>query len=126
MDAEDSTSRTGPRTARTGGEQLARLVVLAPGGSLALAGRLDVRVAADVRVELAEQVDRGTGELALDLSGVTSVDVTGLGLLVGAHRRAGRAGRVLVLVGAAPVVGRLLLLTRLDRVLHQRRPVRAA
>jgi anti-anti-sigma factor len=107
-------------------ELSAELVVRDPGASVSLAGRLDVRVAADVRTALAAQVDLGTGELLLDLSGLTSLDATGLGLLVGAHRRAGRAGRVLVLQDPAPLVGRLLLMTRLDRVLHARRSPRAA
>jgi anti-sigma B factor antagonist len=62
----------------------------------------------------------------LDVGGLHSVDVTGLGLLVGAHRRAVRTGRRLVLCDVQPAVGRLLLLTRLDRVLHQRRTARAA
>jgi anti-anti-sigma factor len=46
------------------------------------------------------------------------VDATGLGVLVGAHRKAGRAGRTLVLRDVPPPVGRLLFLTRLDRVLR--------
>lgn len=104
----------------------ARLEALEPGATVRVLGRLDVRAAADVRVELARQVVLGTGELVLDLAGVTGVDATGLGLLVGAHRRAGRAGRVLVLRDVPAPVSRLLLLTRLDRVLHQRRTSQAA
>ena len=102
------------------------LVVLEPGARVALSGRLDVHGAADVRAALAHQVDLGAGELLLELAGLASVDATGLGLLVGAHRRAGRVGRVLVLCDVPPAVGRLLLMTRLDRVLHCRRSVAAA
>jgi anti-anti-sigma factor len=97
------------------------LDVLEPGALVALSGRLDVAVAADVRGALAVQVERGSGELVLDLSGLDSLDPTGLGLLLGAHRRAGRAGRVLVLRDVTPAVARLLAITRLDRVLQQRR-----
>jgi anti-anti-sigma factor len=104
----------------------ARLDVAVPGSTVLVVGRLDVHAAADVRVELARQVVLGSGELVLDLAGVTGVDATGLGLLVGAHRRAGRAGRVLVLQDVPAPVGRLLLLTRLDRVLVQRRTSQAA
>ena len=92
--------------------------VLVEGALLALRGRLGVGDATDVRLALAEAVDGGAGALVLDLSGVTSLDATGLGVLVGAHRRAGRAGRVLVLRDVSPPVARLLLLTRLDRVLR--------
>jgi anti-anti-sigma factor len=107
-------------------DETAHLDVAVPGSTVLVVGRLDVHAAADVRVELARQVVLGSGELVLDLAGVTGVDATGLGLLVGAHRRAGRAGRVLVLQDVPAPVGRLLLLTRLDRVLVQRRTSQAA
>lgn len=88
-----------------------------PGRRLALRGRLGVSAAADVRIALAEAVLAGTGDLVLDLSDLHSVDATGLGVLVGAHRQAGRAGRLLVLLDLPPQVERLLLVTRLHRVL---------
>lgn len=91
------------------------------GSLVALSGRLDVRAAADVRLELADAVDRGDGELVLDLALLESVDATGLGVLVGAHRRAQRAGRTLVLADVPEGVSRLLLLTRLDKILQTRR-----
>lgn len=91
---------------------------LDPGQVVHLTGRLDVRAAADVRLALADAVESGSGDLVIDLACVEAVDATGLGVLVGAHRRAGRAGRTLVLRGVTAPVGRLLFLTRLDRVLH--------
>ena len=87
----------------------------------ALMGRLDVHAAADARLLLADAVDNGDGELVLDLARLEAVDATGLGVLVGAHRRAQRAGRTLVLEDVPPPVGRILLVTKLDRVLHTRR-----
>jgi anti-anti-sigma factor len=94
------------------------LVDVAPGRVLALAGRLDVAAAADARLALARAVDDGDGDLVLDLADLDVLDVTGLGVLLGAHRRAGRSGRTLVLRDVGPRVGRLLHLTRLDRVLR--------
>lgn len=94
------------------------LTEVVPGRVIALRGRLDVAVATDVRLALADAVDRADGELVLDLSGLDALDATGLGVLVGAHRRAGREGRSLVLRDVGPQVARLLLLTRLDRVLR--------
>jgi anti-anti-sigma factor len=91
------------------------------GHLVALSGRLDVHAAADVRLEIAEAVDSGHGELVLDLAQLESVDATGLGVLVSAHRRAQRAGRTLVLEDVPDPVGRLLLITRLDRILQTRR-----
>lgn len=94
------------------------LVAHRPGSLLALSGRLDVVVAADVRLALADAVDRGEGDLVLDLADLAGVDATGLGVLVGAHRRCGRAGRTLVLRDVQPQVARLLFVSRLDRVLR--------
>jgi anti-anti-sigma factor len=88
---------------------------------LVLSGRLDVHAAADVRLALAAAVDAGEGELVLDLAAVEAVDATGLGVLVSAHRRAQRAGRTLVLEDVPDQVVRLLLVTRLDRILQTRR-----
>ena len=90
---------------------------------VALSGRLDVHVAPDVRLQLADAVDAGVGDLVLDLTAVEAVDATGLGLLVSTHRRAQRSGRTLVLTDVPDPVQRLLVLTRLDRVLQVRRSV---
>jgi anti-anti-sigma factor len=89
-----------------------------PGQVVHLAGRLDVHAAADARLALAAAVESGSGDLVIDLASLDAVDATGLGVLVGAHRRAGRAGRTLVLRDVPEPVGRLLFLTRLDRVLR--------
>ncbi len=112
---------------RAGVEALVSVLeIVVPGRLVALVGRLDVSAAADARLVLADQVDRWTGELVLDLTRIAAVDATGLGVLVGAHRRAGRAGRVLVLQDVPAPVARLLARTRLDRVLHSRRSSAAA
>jgi anti-anti-sigma factor len=90
-----------------------------------LAGSLDVTTAPDVRLLLHAAIDHaavGDGDVVVDLHAVEMVDATGLGVLVGAHRRAGRAGLRLVLRGVPPRIDRLLQLTRLHRVL----PVEAA
>ena len=100
------------------------------GRLLRLTGRLDVTVAADVRLALARAVtegaERGLTDLVLDLSDLQQVDATGLGVLVGAHRAAGRAGRSLVLLDVPAQVERLLLVTRLHRVLRSARSTRTA
>lgn len=97
-----------------------------PGARIALRGRLDVAAATDARLALASAVDAGAGDLVLDLTGLVAVDATGLGVLVGAHRRASRQGRTLVLHDAPAPVARVLRLTRLDRVLRQTRSTAVA
>jgi anti-anti-sigma factor len=87
------------------------------GQLLRLQGRLDVTTVADIRTVLHEAVDLGADDLVVDLSDVELVDATGLGVLVGVHRRASRLGRRLVLRGVPPRVLRLLAVTRLSRIL---------
>jgi anti-anti-sigma factor len=84
---------------------------------LVVGGRLDVRNAADARLALHRAVDAGEGDLVLDLRGLDSWDATGLGVIMGAHRRAGRCGRRLVLRDVPPRMHRVLIATRLHRIL---------
>ncbi|MHB8340748.1 MAG: STAS domain-containing protein [Mycobacteriales bacterium] len=84
---------------------------------ISVSGRIDVASVADFRRMLHAAVDSGEGPLIVDVSGVELADATGLGLLLGAHRRALRAGRSLVLADPPAPLGRLLARTRLHRVL---------
>lgn len=99
---------------------LLELVSLVPGGHVLIRGRLDVRTVADVRLLLHESIDGGEGELLVDLAEAEVGDATGLGVLVGAHHRARRAGRQLVLVDVSARMERLLRAARLQRVLDCR------
>lgn len=94
-----------------------RVQVADPGSRVVLTGRLDVHGAADVRAALMTALDAGSGDLVVDLAAVPAVDLTGLGALLEAHRRAQRTGRRLVLLDVPPPLWRLVLRTRLDRVL---------
>lgn len=91
--------------------------VAAAGQLVVLSGRLDVSTVADVRAVLHDAADAGTGDLVVDLRAVQMLDATGLGVLVGTHRRAERGGRRLVLRGVPPRIVRLLTRTRLHRIL---------
>ena len=84
---------------------------------LVVGGRLDVRSAADARTVLHSAVDDGVGDLVLDLSELDSWDATGLGVIMGAHRRGGRRGRRRVGRRVPPQMQRLLVATRLHRIL---------
>ncbi|HEX7107223.1 MAG TPA: STAS domain-containing protein [Acidothermaceae bacterium] len=91
-----------------------------------IVGRLDVTTAADLRADLIGLLERdgaagpAAADLVVDLSAVETVDMVGVGLLVGVHRQAQRHGRRLVLTGVPPRVMRLLTATRLRRVLAVR------
>jgi anti-sigma B factor antagonist len=86
--------------------------VIKPGERVRLTGRLDARSAPQVRAALHAAVDSGSGELVLELGGLEIWDGTGLGVLVGAGRRAQRAARLLVLTGVQPRELRLLRVAR--------------
>jgi anti-sigma B factor antagonist len=93
---------------------------------IVLPARLDVTTVADVRYALGIALDAGVGDLAVDVSHVEIIDAAGLGLLVTTHRRADQIDRRLLLMDPQPRLLRLLAVTRLHRVLHLDRPVRAS
>lgn len=94
------------------------VVSIAPGTNVVrLSGTLDVSTVHDVRLAVHAALDDGTGDLFVDLGEVEMLDATGLGMLVGAHRRAGRSGRRLVLRNLSPQLVRLLRVSRLNRIL---------
>jgi anti-sigma B factor antagonist len=88
------------------------------GQEVHLAGRVDVRSAADLRLALHAAIAGGSGDLFLHLGDVVIGDSTGLGVLLEAHRRARREGRRLVLASITPRTARLLHMARLHHVFH--------
>jgi anti-anti-sigma factor len=91
--------------------------VVSAGHEVSLSGRLDARSAAAVRAVLEAAVDDGTGDLLVHVGELEIWDGTGLGVLIGAHRRSRRRGRRLVLTDVPPRQLRLLRATRLSQVL---------
>ncbi len=90
--------------------------VVRPGAEVDLEGRLDARSASWVREALSACVDEGEGDLLLHVGELEIWDSTGLGVLVGAHRRARRANRRIVLTEVPPRHLRLLKATKLHRL----------
>lgn len=93
--------------------------ITASSGVLVLVGDLDVRSVSAVREALVQLMETTPGDVVIDVAGVELIDVTGLGMLAAAHRRAQREDRQLLLRGCQGPVRRVLGLTRLGRVLHQ-------
>lgn len=86
--------------------------------AIRLPERLDVGTSADVRRLLHEAVDHCVGDLRLDASRVDVIDAAGLGVLVGARRRADLVGVRIILVDVPMRLDRLLAVTRLSRLFH--------
>ncbi|MGV1009440.1 MAG: STAS domain-containing protein [Dermatophilaceae bacterium] len=82
-----------------------------------VSGRINASTLGALRDLLHQVVDTGTGDIVLMLGDAEIGDVSALGMLVGAHHRARRAGRRLVVAQASPRTARLLRMSRLDRVL---------
>jgi anti-sigma B factor antagonist len=84
--------------------------------AVAVRGELDIRSAPDLRSWLTQALDEGASKVVIDLSGVDFMDSSGLGVLVGAHKRLVRIGGRLQVVGASRPVARLFAVTGLVRV----------
>lgn len=83
-----------------------------------LEGRLDLVSAAQVRAGLAEAVDAGHPLVVVDLTGVPTIDSSGLGALVAGLKHARQAGGELRIAAAGEQVRTVLDLTKLTRVLR--------
>ena len=101
-----------------------RCIEMAP-GEFKLSGRVDVTSVADLRTELRKAVDSASpladvpgATIRFEVHELELVDAAGLGALVAAHRRAGRAGLGFSLVNVPDRLSRLLFLSRLYRVLN--------
>jgi anti-sigma B factor antagonist len=78
-----------------------------------LRGSLDLATAPSVRAALVEAATHGKHDLVVDLTKLEFLDSTGLGALIGAHRRAiEHGGTVRLAVGQGPIL-RLLAITGL-------------
>lgn len=96
---------------------------------LAVSGEVDVYSAPSLKSRLVDVVDTVSGStgqsaggeavsgVVLDLSGVTFMDSAGLGVLVGANRRARDAGMTMRLAGGSVQVLKLLAMTGLASVM---------
>ncbi len=82
-----------------------------------LEGRLDLVSAAAFREAVRDAVASGTPRLVIDLAGVTVIDSSGIGALVGGLREARDAGGELRIASAREQARTVLSLTKIDRVL---------
>ena len=81
---------------------------------LSLSGELVFETARKVERELRSIEERQPASIAIDLSGLSMIDSTGLALVVSADSRARGEGRRLSLVEGPDSVQRVFRMTRLD------------
>jgi anti-sigma B factor antagonist len=82
---------------------------------IAVHGEVDVLTSAFLRQELLDLANPPLATQIVDLRGVTFMDATGLGVLVGAQKRAAASGAEVILVLDQPFLERLFRLTALER-----------
>jgi len=85
-------------------------------GIVAVGGEVDIFTAPRFKECLVELLDSGVRRVVVDLSEVTFIDSTALGVLIGGVRRAHAAGGAMTLVVVNRPVERVLSITGLDRV----------
>ncbi len=96
-----------------------RLEVLEVDGERAVAavhGEVDVSSAAQLREGLYQLLADGRRDLTVDLVGMTFIDSTGLGVLVGVLKRAREAGGELTLRGPNKSARKVLEISGLARI----------
>lgn len=79
-------------------------------------GEIDVYTSPTLKAALVEATGGSSGDVIVDLDQVGFIDSSGLGVLVGALRRAREAGGDLRVVSARPSVEKIFHITGLDRV----------
>jgi anti-sigma B factor antagonist len=83
---------------------------------LAVAGELDVYSSPRLRGALQRAMTPARGALVVDLTDVPFMDSSGLGVLVGAHKRMAADGGVLLVVTDQPLLLKLFRITGLKAV----------
>ncbi len=86
-------------------------------GLIELSGEVDLYTAPRFKDDLIALIDDGAVDIVIDLSRVTFIDSTALGVIIGGVKRLhDRDGRLALVAASRPVV-RILNITGLDRVL---------
>lgn len=88
-----------------------------------LTGEVDVYTCGVLREAVAKAVDEGRYCIAVDVQAVEFMDSSGLGVIVGAHKRLKGHDGSLALVSPNKQMRRILNLTGLDQILTVRRSV---
>ena len=85
-------------------------------GVVTVVGELDIYTAPQLKECLLGLLDEGVTRLVVDLTAVTFIDSTALGVLIGGVRRVNDVDGAMALVASSRPVARVLTITGLDRV----------
>jgi anti-sigma B factor antagonist len=82
-----------------------------------VAGELDAATAAELDEAIRRASSDSIREVVVDFAGLDFIDSSGLSVLVATHKRLGKAGAELRVVGLQPSVRRVFAIAGLDQVL---------
>lgn len=85
--------------------------------TVAVSGELDLSTASEMRDHLYALLARGTTQLTVDVTGLTFIDSTGLGVIVAVLKRAREAGGNLTLKGPNRSARKVLDISGLSRII---------
>ena len=100
--------------------------IVTDGSTLVLIGDFDARSTWEVRNALRERLLLSERDVVVDLTEVTSIDVTATRVLAYASREASLSGNHVTLRGCGPAVRRMLHLSRLMRFVDVERAAASA
>ena len=100
--------------------------IVTDGDTLVLRGAFDVRSTWEVRAAIYERIDDLDADVVLDMSEVSTIDVTALRLLAVATRHAWLSGHHLTVRNPGPAVRRMAHLARLAHALEVERAAASA
>ena len=100
--------------------------IITDGPTIHLSGDFDVRSTWEVRNAIYELLQGHDVDVVIDLTDVSTIDMTALRVLAVATRQAAREGHHLTLRGCGPAVRRMLHLSRLSRFVEVERAAATA
>ncbi len=84
--------------------------------SMVLKGEIDIYTAAEFKKQLYDVIDNDSGDLYIDCNELQYMDSTGLGVLIGALKRAKEQDRNIYLTNLRPNIRKLFSITGLDKI----------
>lgn len=81
-------------------------------------GEVDVYTAPKMKEEMQRSIESGLTKVVVDLSGVAYMDSSGLGVLIGALKRAREAGGDLIVAAPNARIARIMDVTGLGRIFN--------
>ena len=83
---------------------------------LAIAGEVDIYTAQELKNRLYEIVDSTSKDIVIDCSNLNYIDSTGLGIFVGAFKKAKADSRNIKIVNIKDNIRKLFIITGLDKL----------